>query len=133
MRHQNGYTMIELMISLSLSLLLFSILLKIVHLQIKYPDHNVFRQNQIGILQLRRYLSLGLEHVIEEDKVCMLFKDENFCFYQNENNLIGTPGTQFYLIDVDEVKFAIEDEWLMITFNSLVTSYRYRLLYNAKF
>ena len=95
--------------------------------------HNVFRQNQIGILQLRRYLSLGLEHSIEEDKVCMLFKDEDFCFYQYDLNLIGTPGTQYFLVGVDDVLFTVEDKWLMIEFDSLKKRYQYRLIHNAKF
>ena len=133
MRNQNGYTMIELLISLSLSLLLFSVLFKLIHHQLKYPDHNVFRQNQIGILQLRRYLSLGLEHSVEEDKICMIYKDEEFCFYQYDSSLIGIPGTQYFLVSVDDVLFSIEDKWLMIEFNSLEKKYKYRLIFNEKF
>jgi len=105
MRHQNGFTMIELMLCLALSALLSPIVVKLLQFQIKFPDQNTIRQNQLGILQLRRYLSLGINHEINDDRICMNFKDEDFCFYQHENSLIGSPGTQFFLLDVLRYRF----------------------------
>ena len=133
MRHQNGFTMIELLLCLALSALLGPILVKLLQFQVKFPDQNALRQNQIGILQLRRYLSLGINHEINDDRICMNYKDEDFCFYQNENSLIGTPGTQFFLVDVQNVVFYVEEKWLMISFESGNRAHKYQLLYDAKF
>ena len=101
MRHQNGFTMIELLLCMALIAL--------------------------------RYLSLGINHEINDDRICMNYKDEDFCFYQNENSLIGTPGTQFFLVDVQNVVFYVEEKWLMISFESSNRAHQYQLLYNAKF
>lgn len=133
MRHQNGFTMIELMLCLALSALLSPIAIKLLQFQVKFPDQNALRQNQLGILQLRRYLSLGIDHEIDDDRICMNFKDEDFCFYQHENSLIGVPGTQFFLVDVQNIAFYIEDKWLMISFESTNRDHQYQILYNAEF
>ena len=133
MRNHNGFTMIELLICLFLSTLLSPIAIRLLRFQLEFPDHNTIRQNQLGILQFRRYLSLGRDHKIEEDRVCMNYHDEDFCFYQHETNLIGTPGTQFFLIDVENISFVVEGHWLVLSFNSSLREHRYHILYNAKF
>ena len=63
----------------------------------------------------------------------MNYKDEDFCFYQIDNSLIGTPGTQFFLVDVQNVVFYVEEKWLMIAFDSANRNQQYQLLYDAKF
>lgn len=133
MRHQNGYTLIELLICLSLSVLLSPIVIKLLQYQLRFPNQNVVRQNQLGILQLRRYLSLGINHEIDDDRVCMNYQDEEFCFYQYESNLIGTPGTQFFLIEVEDISFHVEDHWLILVYKSSNRIFQQHILYNAKF
>lgn len=133
MRHQNGYTLIELLVCLSLFALLSPIAIRLIQFQIRFPDQNTLRQNQLGILQLRRYMSLGLSHEIDEDRVCMLYQDEEFCFYMHENSLIGTPGTQFFLVDLETLRFYVHDHWLILSYRSQNRDHVYHMLYNAKF
>lgn len=133
MRHQNGFTLIEMLISLSLVVLLCPIVIKLIQFQVNFPDRNTLRQNQIGILQLRRYLSLGIEHEINDDRVCMVYRDEDFCFYLNESSLIVTPGTQFFLIGLESVRFFVQDHWLMVEYRSMNRVHLQHMIYNEKF
>lgn len=86
------------------------------------------RQNLIGIIQLRRSLSLGVKHNISNDEVCMIYNDEDMCFEQFESNLVAYPGTQYFLVKVDDVKFEFIDEWLVINYISELKEYSFKLI-----
>jgi len=86
------------------------------------------RQNFIGIIQLRRSLSLGIKHDINHDEVCMVYNDENMCFEQFESNLIAYPGTQYFLVKVDNVSFEIIEDWLVINYISELKEYSIKLI-----
>jgi len=95
---------------------------------INYPNSFTVRQNNIGILQLRRSLSLGIDHVVDEDSICMNFKDDEMCFELNETNLIAFPGSQFYLVNIDDLYYELDEEWIYIHFQSLNKNYTYKLI-----
>jgi len=86
------------------------------------------RQNLIGIIQLRRSLSLGVKHNISNDKVCMIYNDEDMCFEQFESNLVAYPGTQYFLVMIDDVRFEFIDEWLVINYISELKEYSFKLI-----
>jgi hypothetical protein len=86
------------------------------------------RQNFIGLIQLRRSLSLGIKHTISNDEVCMIYNDENMCFEQFESNLIAYPGTQYFLVMIDEVDFEVIDDWLVLNYVSELKEYSVKLI-----
>lgn len=86
------------------------------------------RQNFIGIIQLRRSLSLGVKHKISYDEVCMIYNDEEMCFEQFETNLIAYPGTQYFLVQVEDINFELIDDWLVINYISLLKEYSIKLI-----
>lgn len=86
------------------------------------------RQNFIGIIQLRRSLSLGVKHKISNDEVCMIYNDEEMCFEQFETNLIAYPGTQYFLVQVEDINFELIDDWLVINYISLLKEYSIKLI-----
>lgn len=95
---------------------------------INYPNNFTIRQNNIGIIQLRRSLSLGRDHIIENNSICMNFKDEEMCFELNDSNLIASPGTQYFLINIDDLNFDLRDGWLYIFFQSQNRLFEYKLI-----
>lgn len=120
--------MIEVLISTFILFLITPIFLNTFSSLINYPNNFTVRQNNIGILQLRRSLSLGRKHIIEDDSICMNFKDEEMCFELNDSNLIATPGTQFFLINIDDLNFELNEGWLYINYQLLNKNYKYRLI-----
>ena len=94
----------------------------------RYPIDFTERQNNLGIIQLRRSISLGNNFIVEDDSLCMSFKGETMCFEQNNTSLIAYPGTQFFLVNIDSLKFEIIDTWLSIEYNSLNNNYRFKLI-----
>jgi len=95
---------------------------------IDYPIDFSERQNNIGIIQLRRSLSLGTDHIINFDSVCMIFKSEEMCFEQYETNLVAFPGTQYFLVNIDSVMFEFVEEWLIISYYSNNMEYSKKLV-----
>lgn len=95
---------------------------------VNYPNDFTIRQNNIGILQLRRSLSLGVNHRIEPYEICMNFKDDEMCFEQYETNLIATPGTQYFLVNIDNMTFKLMDGWIYIEYDSLNKEFIYKLI-----
>lgn len=120
--------MIETLISSLILFLITPIFFSVVETIINYPNNFTIRQNNIGILQLRRSLSLGRNHVVEEDTICMNFKDDEMCFELNETNLIATPGTQFYLVNIEDLYYEINEEWIYIHFQSTNRNFTYKLI-----
>lgn len=120
--------MIEILISSLILFLITPIFLSTFGFLVNYPNNFTVRQNNIGLIQLRRSLSLGRDHIIESDSICMNFNDDEMCFELNDSNLIATPGTQFFLINIDELNFEINEGWLYIIFHSLNRKYEYKLI-----
>lgn len=94
----------------------------------KYPIDFSERQNNLGIIQLRRSLSLGIDHIIEDDSICMVYKGESMCFEQDETSLIAYPGTQFFLVNIDSLKFEVIDGWINIEYSARNKEYYYQLI-----
>jgi|GEM_PF-1232813 len=125
---KKGYTFTEVIISITILTFISPFFIDIINKMISFPEYLTERQNFMGIIQLRRSLSLGIEHDINDFQVCMVYKDEMMCFEQYESNLIAHPGTQYFLVKVDDIVFSIIDDWLMIDYISNLKNYSYKLI-----
>ncbi len=81
-----------------------------------YPSDYIERQNFLGIIQLRRSLSLGVNIKVESAHVCMTYNDDEMCFEEYDSNLIAFPGTQYFMIDVSDIEFEVKDNWLVLRY-----------------
>ena len=125
---KRGYTLIEVLISITILIFVSPMFISLITYIQKYPNHSVERQNHIGIIQLRRMLSLGIDITLNENEVCMIYNDTNMCFEEYDSNLIATPGTQYFLISVSNILFEIKDEWLVINFDHNNQIYQVKLV-----
>ncbi len=107
---KKAYTLIEVSIALFILNLSLVIWLNIFKSLSFFDSKIVERQNTIGLIQLRRMLSIGKDFEIEGFELCMNFRDRETCFYETNNHLIQTPGTQIYLIEVSDVSFYEQDD-----------------------
>jgi hypothetical protein len=116
--NRKGFTLIEVIIATSIIFFISPIFFTVFKFVQNYPKDLSIRQNNIGLIQLRRSLSLGIKHIVNSDSVCMVFKDEEMCFEQHETSLIAYPGTQYFLVDIDSLMFEFIDEWIVISYYS---------------
>jgi prepilin-type N-terminal cleavage/methylation domain-containing protein len=126
--NKKGFTLIEVIIASSILFIISPIFIIILRFNQNYPIDLSTRQNNIGIIQLRRSLSLGINHTINSDSVCMIFKSEEMCFEQYETSLVAYPGTQYFLINVESILFEIIDNWIIISFKSNNVEYEIKLV-----
>lgn len=120
--------MIETIISVSILIYISPLFFNIIDSMSGFSTFITERQNFIGIIQLRRILSLGVKHKISSDEVCMIYNDQDMCFEQYEMNLIAYPGTQYFLVKIDEINFELIDEWLVINYVSELKEYSIKLI-----
>ena len=125
---KKGYTLIEVIISVTILSFISPLFIFVIKQMVNFSSNNTQRQNFIGIIQLRRSLSLGVKHIIESDQICMTYNDDLMCFEQYESNLIAYPGTQYFLVKVNDINFFKEDEWIMLEFESESKNYVVKLI-----
>lgn len=122
---RKGFTLIEL--SLALMIFSTSLMLWLLLFQTFQQKSNiVIRQNNIGLIQLRRIISLGKDFEVYDSELCMNFNDENVCFYEVNQRLIQTPGTQIYLLEVENIEFSKREGYIFMSYthNNFNESYR---------
>lgn len=125
---KKGYTLIEVIISITILSFISPLFIFVIKQMVNFSSNNTQRQNFIGIIQLRRSLSLGVKHIIESDQICMTYNDDLMCFEQYESNLIAYPGTQYFLVKVNDINFFKDDEWIMLEFESESKNYVVKLI-----
>ena len=126
---RNSSTLIEQLIALLILVIVLNILFKPLILLQQFPDYLDQRQTLIGILQLRRALSLGHSFEVKSDQLCMNYRDERTCFYLSNRKLIQTPGTQVYLVSLNLIRFYIEKSWIKLDIEIDQSMQTYTLIY----
>lgn len=125
---KKGYTLIEVIISITILAFISPLFIFVIKQMVNFSSNNTQRQNFIGIIQLRRSLSLGVKHIIESDQICMTYNDDLMCFEQYESNLIAYPGTQYFLVKVNDINFFNDEGWIMLEFESESKNYVVKLI-----
>lgn len=125
---KKGYTLIEVIISITILSFISPLFVFVIKEMVNFSSNNTQRQNFIGIIQLRRSLSLGVKHIIESDQICMTYNDDLMCFEQYESNLIAYPGTQYFLVKVNDINFFNDEGWIMLEFESESKNYVVKLI-----
>lgn len=113
---RKAYTLIEVSIALLIVntcvLLWIYLFNSLDHFEAKIVE----RENRIGLVQLRRMIALGKDYDVQLSELCMNFRDDDTCFYEVNNRLIQTPGTQIYLLNVSYVEFSEKDQIITMTY-----------------
>ena len=100
-----GRTLIALLITLTILPLAISIFSFVANIK---PNYNLLN-NELALIDLRRRLLIAYDLNIEENRLEFINNGEtNYLYYVNDK-LILSPGTQFYLNDVKDVYFNLEN------------------------
>jgi hypothetical protein len=128
---RRGSTLIEALLAMLLVSMSLPLMVMLLNVLKNYSNEALMRQNRLGVIQLRRVLSLGHSHVVKDDELCMNYRAESTCFYLHEDKLMQTPGTQFYLIGLSSLSFYREEGWIILGILLNDTELSYGLLYDA--
>lgn len=127
---RRGTTLAEALLALVLMSVSLPILVMVLNTLKNYESDAVMRQNRLGILQLRRVVSLGHSHDVKQDELCMNYRTEATCFHLHDDKLLQTPGTQFYLIGLNHLSFYKQAGWIVLNIQLNDVEYSYGLLYD---
>jgi hypothetical protein len=126
---KRGSSLVEALLSVFLMVLLTPLFIQVLSLLLNFPDTFIKRQNDIGLLQLRRILSLGHSHKLSHESLCMNYRDEETCFELFEDKLRQHPGTQYYMVGLEHVSFKKEGKWIVLVIETREESHAFGLLY----
>ena len=92
----------------------------------KYEDQDI--QDEIACIQLTRILSIASNIEINNDEVSFISNNKTWNIKNINGNLVLQPGTQFILIDIENVSFQKESAVLYISYKRGDKEYRRALI-----
>lgn len=114
---KKGFTLIEMMIGLLfISSLLIIVLNIFLVLNQSKDNRSLFNQNKIGLFQLERELLFSSNFTLEDNSLCYLNQQQNYCLEPINNQLIKTPGYEFVLVDVENLSFNLLENRIELSF-----------------
>ncbi len=129
MCNQKAYTLIEVSIALLILNTVVLLWLYLFNALNHFDAKIVERENRIGLIQLRRMIALGKDIKLNFDQLCMNFRDDEVCFYETNYRLIQTPGTQIYLLEVEDIEFEEKEDVFILTYYQEEIFYEYVIGY----
>ena len=124
---KSGYTLLETMIALMISSLVFLCIYQITQMLSYIDFYDQHLQDINGILQLKQSLNLGSNIEISTNEIGYDFKEEHFTISLINNRLIIQPGTNIILTKIDHVEFIEDDLGLVITYQRSDDIYHRRI------
>jgi hypothetical protein len=129
MPFRRAQTIVEALLSMVLIVIISPLFLQVLASMNRFPNYFIERQNNIGLIQLRRLISLGHSHRITQQSLCMNYRDEETCFELYQDKLRQYPGTQFYLIGIDDLSFRWHNHWIILELDVNGQKKDYGLMY----
>ena len=118
MRHQllahAGITLVEVMLALMTMMIIQPVLLSALNLvsQVSYAWE--LRQNQLGILQLRRKIALGVNLQVSSDTLSFIYDDQKIRLVCKDQELLQQPGNMPYLIALTSCAWKKQNEYVIL-------------------
>jgi hypothetical protein len=121
MRHRlssrTGLTLIEVVIGLLFLGLFQPLLITSISLAAKTDYQWTQRQNQIGVLQLRRKLAQGVGVLVSDREVSAIINDQRIRWVCEAGELVQNPGSMPYLINLSSCSWRKAGQYLMLSFS----------------
>lgn len=108
--NSKGFTLVEVVLSLSIISLSIVLCTKTLPLMMKMSEKNYLAEDRISITQLRKMLVLGMKHEVVHKSVSYVYKQETFQIEFKDNRLVKTPGYEIVMTDLDDAYFYEKDD-----------------------
>ncbi len=127
-QRKKGFILTRTLIAFIIVILMISISLSSFRLIkfYKYEDQDI--QDEIACIQLTRILSIASNIEINNDEVSFISNNKTWNIKNINGNLVLQPGTQFILIDIENVSFQKESAVLYISYKRGDKEYRRALI-----
>lgn len=111
---KKAFTSLNILIALLLSTGLLSLLVSSLNIASQSLSKS-YNQEYISSLQIKQILSLSQNVEVDISQLSFLYQGENRKILYVNNKLIMTPGTIIYFLDVDDYKFQIENNRIILS------------------
>lgn len=114
-----GYLLVESVLALFICVCILS--LGLAGLKLSLPNYNFKRYERLLVWQtflfLQQELNIGVNEVVTDKGLCYMKFGENFCFELINNKLVKTPGSDVYLLNVNNIIYVDNNNFIEVKIN----------------
>lgn len=106
----NGFTMIEALIALFISLIVSFCAVVYLRTCVLFINYRPNHQDQFAILQLRQIAAVSKNREVREKSLYMIYEHEEIRIEFDRNRLVKRDGYEILMENIDNAEFVEEDE-----------------------
>lgn len=116
MSNRKGFALVEVLVAILTVCICIPIIVSVISLMRTSLKDRVFLQDQIALIQLRRYLAVAYEIELLPSSLTFQRQHEEMRLSVVNQNLIVQPGTQIFLMDIETAIFYLEGDSVMLRY-----------------
>ncbi len=113
----SGMTLIDVVLALLVLIMLQPILLSSLTFASRTDFQWNYRQNQLGILQLRRKIALGVDLLLNSSSLSLTINDQRLTFVCQDGLLNQQPGSMPFLYGLDSCSWIRRGQLIILSFS----------------
>ena len=116
MSKRKGFALVEILVAILTVCICIPILVSVISLMRTSLKDRTFLQDQIALVQLRRYLAVAYDIELQPSSLTFQRQHEEMRLSVVNQNLIVQPGTQMFLMDIEAALFYLEGDSVMLRY-----------------
>lgn len=115
--------MVEVLIALFTLLLIQPVIISTLYLITQIDYAWALRQNQLGLIQLRRKVAQGVKLNVSKDALSFDLDNQRVTIKCSEDSVIQQPGNMPYLIELSECEWKQQEPYVVLAWSMKETQY----------
>ena len=116
MSNRKGFALVEVLVAILTVCICIPIIVSVISLMRTSLKDRAFLQDQIALIQLRRYLAVAYEIELLPSSLTFQRQHEEMRLRLVNQNLIIQPGTQMFLMDIESAMFYLENDSVILRY-----------------
>ena len=116
MSNRKGFALVEVLVAVLTVCICIPIMVSVISLMRTSLKDRTSLQDQIALVQLRRYLSVAYDIELLPSSLTFQRQHEEMRLSVVNQNLIVQPGTQMFLMDIEAALFYLEGDSVMLRY-----------------
>ena len=116
MSKRKGFALVEVLVAVLTVCICIPIMVSVISLMRTSLTDRTFLQDQIALVQLRRYLAVAYDVELLPSSLTFQRQQEEMRLSVVNQNLIVQPGTQIFLMDIETALFYLEGDSVMLRY-----------------
>lgn len=109
--------MIEVLIALFTLVLIQPVIISAFHLIVQIDFAWALRQNQLGLIQLRRKVAQGVKLSVLKDTLSFDLDNQRITMKCSEDSVIQQPGNMPYLIELSDCEWKQQESYVVLVWS----------------